>query len=364
MRLLDRYLFRELLTPLAVCIVGIQSIIIFATVFSDAGKIQEAKLHFFETLEYAGAASMDTLTVVLPVALLLALLYALTHHSRFNEITAMRAAGISLWRICVPYFIVGLVMSGVVFELNEHVVPRCLEWKNEVLHRTNESATAGSVPYKLGLINGRAHREWIVEDYHVATGEMFGVTVIWTATNGADMELDANRAMRTNEVWTFYETHELVNHVPSLKTNVMAMPEFDETPQEIRAEIKINNYLNQGGLHPMNISLNDTMTYLWWHPNLSNSVRGRLLTQLHERVATPLTCLVVALIAIPFGAAPGRRNLFFGIAGSIAICFTFFVLQRVGMALGSGGILPAWLAGWLPNIFFSLLGVGMMARIR
>jgi lipopolysaccharide export system permease protein len=97
---------------------------------------------------------------------------------------------------------------------------------------------------------------------------------------------------------------------------------------------------------------------------LSRGDKGRLLTQLHERVATPLTCLVVALIAIPFGVAPGRRNLFFGVAGSIVICFAFFVLQRVGMALGSGGILPAWLAAWLPNIFFSLMGITMMARIR
>jgi lipopolysaccharide export LptBFGC system permease protein LptF len=59
MRLLDRYLFRELLTPLAYCVVGIQSFIVFSTVFSDAGKIQEARLHFFETLEYAAATSMD-----------------------------------------------------------------------------------------------------------------------------------------------------------------------------------------------------------------------------------------------------------------------------------------------------------------
>ena len=45
---------------------------------------------------------------MLPIALLLALLYALTNHARHNEITAMRAAGVSLWRLCVPYFVIGL----------------------------------------------------------------------------------------------------------------------------------------------------------------------------------------------------------------------------------------------------------------
>src|ERR1700734_3607076 len=104
MRLLDRYLLRELFVPLAFCLVGIQSFVIFVTVFTDADKEQEAKLHFFQTLAYASAASMELVTIVLPVSLLLALLMALTQHARHNEITAMRAAGISLWRICAPYF--------------------------------------------------------------------------------------------------------------------------------------------------------------------------------------------------------------------------------------------------------------------
>jgi lipopolysaccharide export system permease protein len=90
-----------------------------------------------------------------------------------------------------------------------------------------------------------------------------------------------------------------------------------------------------------------------------------LLTELHERLAAPWTCLVVVLIAIPFGAASGgRRNLFVGVAGSIFICFAFFVLQRVGLALGLSGWLPAWLAAWLPNLIFGAAGLWMMARVR
>ena len=78
----------------------------------------------------------------------------------------------------------------------------------------------------------------------------------------------------------------------------------------------------------------------------------------------PVTCLVVALIAIPFGAAPGRRNLFYGVAGSIFICLTYFVLQRVSLAFGSSGEWPAWLAAWLPNLFFGFSGIALMMRIR
>jgi lipopolysaccharide export system permease protein len=52
------------------------------------------------------------------------------------------------------------------------------------------------------------------------------------------------------------------------------------------------------------------------------------------------------------------------VAGSVFICFTFFVLQQVGLALGMGGYLPPWLAAWLPNLFFTALGIFSMARIR
>ena len=86
--------------------------------------------------------------------------------------------------------------------------------------------------------------------------------------------------------------------------------------------------------------------------------------ELHGRLAMPWTCFVVMLIAIPFGVAAGQRNLFVGVAGSIFICFTFFVLQQVGLALGTGGYLPAWLAAWLPNLVFGAAGLFLIARVR
>jgi lipopolysaccharide export LptBFGC system permease protein LptF len=71
-------------------------------------------------------------------------------------------------------------------------------------------------------------------------------------------------------------------------------------------------------------------------------------------------------IAIPFGVASGRRNLFVGVAGSIFICFTYFVVQKVSLAAGSApnSHFPAWLAAWLPNLIFGATGLFLMARVR
>ena len=365
MRLLDRYLFRELFAPLAVCLIGIQSLVAFSIVFSDAGKIQDAKMHFFGTMAYIGLASTEYLAIVLPVSELLGILWALSYHARHNEITAMRAAGISLWRICVPYFIVGLAASGALFALNEFVTPWSLNRATQMVEHSSRDTSKNHVS-SLGLTNERGHRIWIIGDYNLDTTEMVNPQVVWVLPDGPNLLLRATRAIWTNNVWTFFNLQELSNsptgYLPMLQTNipVKAMPEFDETPGEIRNDIAIRSYLS---FNP-DLPLADILAYLRWHPDLPRSQKSRLLTEFHSRISTPLTCLVVALIAIPFGAAPGRRNVFFGVAGSIFIFFAYYVLQHVSLAFGSNDAWPAWLAAWVPNLFFLSLGLILTMRIR
>jgi lipopolysaccharide export system permease protein len=106
----------------------------------------------------------------------------------------------------------------------------------------------------------------------------------------------------------------------------------------------------------------EILQYLRLHPKPMQA--SLLYTKLQGRLATPWTCLVVVLIAIPFGAASGRRNVFVGVASSILIFFAYYVLQQVCLALGAGGSLPAWVAGWLPNLAFGLTGLWLTTRVR
>jgi lipopolysaccharide export system permease protein len=50
------------------------------------------------------------------------------------------------------------------------------------------------------------------------------------------------------------------------------------------------------------------------------------------------------------------------VASGIVICFGYFILLRLGLALGSGGLVPAWVAAWMPNVTFALLGLLMLRR--
>src|ERR1039457_5388463 len=96
MRLLDRYLLRELLVPLGYCLCGFLIFWITSDLFVTLGDFQGKGLLVRDIVEYYLVILPEFLTLVLPIALLLALLYALTNHARHQEITAIRAAGVSL----------------------------------------------------------------------------------------------------------------------------------------------------------------------------------------------------------------------------------------------------------------------------
>jgi lipopolysaccharide export system permease protein len=373
MRLLDRYLLRELLTPLAYCLGGFLIFWISFDLFNELPELQERKLHTLDVLGYCAAMTPGFLVLVLPIALLLALLYTLTDLARSNEITAMRAAGVSLWRVCVPYFIVGVAASAVLFGLNEFCVPRSTDWANRILTRyvqKSGDAEAKNEFRNFGFTNTRGRRAWFMSEYHVKNSEMIKPQVNWNLPDGSSRRLYADNAIRTNGVWTFFNVAEYSQAdasaplVPSLQTNELAMPEFDETPAQIQSEIKISGYLSLGGTGKADIPLADILAYLRLHPDLSGKTSSWLLTKFHGRLAAPLECFIVVLIAIPFGAASGRRNLFVGVAGSIFICFIFFVIQSFSLAFGSGGLLPPWLAAWLPDMIFGAVGLFLMTRMR
>ena len=378
MRLLDRYFLRELLIPLGYCLVGFLVFWIAFDVFANLGDFQKNGLLGRDIAEYYLVQAPEILVIILPISLLLALLYSLTNHARHNEITAARVAGVSLWRLLLPYLAVGLLISVGSFALNELCVPNSAEAAKLILAR---HLGPGSGQAKTGEARGlpvrneRDRRDWVIGLYNSVSGEMINPVVGWHEADGSSyLQIHARRAARVNGVWTFYDVEEFKTDmhtnmppVPVLETNLLAMPEFSETPEQIKSEVKISSGLALPGgsrTKKADMSVAEILNYLRLHPNPSASSRSWLYTKLHGRLAAPWTCVVVVLIAIPFGAISGRRNVFMGVAGSLVICFAYFVVQQLALALGSGGYLEPWLAGWLPNLLFGLVGLGLMARIR
>lgn len=380
MRLLDRYLLRELLIPLSYCLSGFLIFWISFDLFSELADFQKEKMSFLEVAHFYVITAPELLVVVMPIALLLALLYSLTNHARHNELTAIRAAGVSMVRICLPYLGVGLLFSGFLFALNEFWVPKSYDAAKELRsRRLAEAGESGRWEHNLNFRNARDGRIWNIQAFNLDTFEMRAPQITWSGDAGMRRSLIATNAIWTNGSWTFQDAQEF--NYPSVeeeasavqdgshseeatRTPVLTIPELSETPEHIKSEVKVKSLQDLKAARKIQLSIAEILSYLRLHPDLNPRFNAMLHTRLHERIATPWTCLVVVLIAIPFGAPSGRRNVFAGVAMSIFICFAFFVLTRFCLALGAGGHLPPWLAAWLPNIVFAATGLALIRRMR
>jgi lipopolysaccharide export system permease protein len=373
MRLLDRYLLRELLLPLGYCLSGFLIFWISFDLMKEMEAFQRNHVGFIDIVRYYLVLSPELLVIILPVALLLALLYSLTNHARYHEIVAMRAAGLSLWRISAPYLGVGVLFSVCVYGLNERLAPHSSEVAQQI--KDGRRAESGGwserrLRRQLNFKNDRDQRLWIIGAYRIDTGEMQDVQVESILVDGKRRHIIAKRAYPAAPGWTFEQVREIVfdpdngSTVSRTPYKTLACPEFTETPTLIKSEIRVSEMSNIDAAKRAQLSIAEIRDYLRLHTHLAPEKSAQLLTQLHGRMAEPLTCLVVVLVALPFGAASGRRNVFVGVANSIFICFTYFILLKFGLALGTGGYVPAWLAAWFPNGFFGALGLWLTQRAR
>src|ERR1044071_80451 len=132
MRLLDRYLLRELLAPLCYCLAGFLILWDAFDLANELHGMQDRGLGVVDIARYYFFRTPEFFINVLPMTLLLALLYTLTNHARHNEITAIRTAGVSLWRLCLPYFAIGGICSVALFALDEFCVPTASDIADQI----------------------------------------------------------------------------------------------------------------------------------------------------------------------------------------------------------------------------------------
>lgn len=370
MRLLDRYLLRELAVPLSYCLIGFYIFWISFDLLSELDEFQSAKLSAGEIVLYYAYKTPELLVTVLPVALLLGLLYALTTHARHNEIVAMRAAGISLFRLSLPYLAVGLLFTFVLFFLNEVWIARNAGAAERITRRKTESKEDLWV-HNVHFRNAAENRIWSIQKYNTKTGEMITPQVEWALPDGTQKKVFAKHALLQDGAWNFFDA-ELFSYSPGrsniwdrfgVRTNRVSFPEFQETPREIALQLRFQRMNAMDAAKRVQLTL-DEIKYLRDHVELNKRDRAMLETQYHARLAKPWTCLVVVLLALPFGTLTGRRNVFAGVAGSIFIVFIYFIIDRFGLAMGVGGFIPAYIAAWLPNTIFAATGLWLTLRIK
>ena len=363
MKLIDRYLLRTLASPLAVCLFAFVLVFMVHDLFDNLGVFVSAGTPLDQVILYYLFLIPSVFYLITPIALLLAVLYSLSHLTKNNELTAMRASGVSLYRLLVPFIAVGMLFVFVVYGVNERVAPACAYWchlfksKEKDKDRVDLDAT-DPIPLK----NNQERRVWSVQEFNSSTYVMRGILLIQEREDGSyEVEYNAGRGEWLDGQLWFHDVaiqryDEYSNpRGPEQQVAHLEMTELTETPKDFLNEIKYRKEW---------MSAFELARFLETRPDLSPKTTWRYRTDFHYRVAIPWASFVVTLLGIPLGSATGRKGAFFGVFVSIGLFFLYYVTITFCLALGKQGSLEPWIAGWLPNLCFLAIGCIFLYRMK
>ena len=363
MKLLDRYLLRCYAGPLAACLAAFSMLYVVADLFNNLSDFIEGQTSAWRVAMFYAALLPTGLVYIVPASLLLALLYCLGQLTKNNELTAMRACGVSTPRLLLPFIATGLAATLAVGLINETVSPWAAWWTRRfVCAQRAEDPASIYVETHLPYRNHTARREWLIGRFDTRTGEMSDIKVEqYHPTDYRILySLKADSAHWMDGRWWFrnvvYQEYDEYNDLkgPPRFEAVREMSDWDETPRLFLEEIRDRDFRSVAGL----------LRFLRNNRGISRAETARTWVDIHHRISLPFTCLIVTMIGLPFGYQTGRRGAMRGTLLALGLFFSYYVLIHLGLWAGKNRWMDAWLAGWLPNILFFGLSLRWIARMR
>lgn len=370
MKTFDRYLLREWLQILGLVLAATCGLLVVQVMYDDFRELREFGARGWVFWQYVGVTIPSFLAIVLPLALLVSLLYALGRLHRSNELTALRAAGVGLFRITAPVWAIGLVCCGLTWWLNTSIVPwsvsesrtmrETLEFQHEA--KTLPEDRRGAV-YSVAFDNSSQGRMWFFNRFSRATRHGYGIQV---------SELDADRR-ETRRIlaaegwadpagggWVFVRGR-VLTFVPKTGELTGSKPFQREVEATFHEDPELMLLIDR---KPVDLSLHELRALI---DHLAAEHSPKLVpyaVRYYSLIADTLGPLIVIAIAIPFAVTGVRVNPAVGVSKSIGLFVLYYVFANLATSLATKHIVDAQLAAWLPNIGMAALAVWFFGRMR
>jgi LPS export ABC transporter permease LptG/LPS export ABC transporter permease LptF len=363
-RILDKYVVSEFLKIFFLVLAGFIVLILVFTVFDLLKDILSHDIGWFIVGEYLINLVPYMLYTVAPLAVLIAVLVTFGMLNRNSEIIAMKACGISLYRLVVPIVSIAAILSLSLFLFDQYYLPQANR-KQEALRNIIKGKPAQTILRpEQNWIFGQPHpgepdRIFYYQFFDPGRNEFANLSLFEfdPSTFALSRRIFAARAVWNPETasWIFLNGWQrdidganVSEYREFLKTS---FAEIHETPSYFQKESKKAQEMNFGQLDSYIGDLSqsgfDTM---------------RLRVELWHKLAYPLMAVVMAALAIPFALSMGRRGSLTGIAVAIAVTLAYFVVDGLFGALGNVNYLPAALAAWSSDLLFGLVGGYLLLR--
>ncbi len=360
-KILDLYISRGFVVYFLWSMIACGTLFVLFTLFDLMDDIFRNDIGINYIVEYFAFLFPQILMVIVPMSVLLAVLINFGILEKNSEITAIKSGGWSLYRAAIPVIILASGFCICLFLIQDYVLPYANIRQDRLWNYIKGKPPQTSMYMQRKWILGEESRIYNYE-YFNANHDSFVDLNIYDI----DMErarilrrIHADRArIEPNGSWILekgwmrdYDSQQAL--FERINTKAFNFPEKA-------------NYFKREMLQPKESS---KLTYL----ELTNYINYlmnsgynaiELQVELNKKISFPLSCLVMALLAVPFSFSVGRKGAFLGIGISIAIAISYWGIAGAFEAMGTYGLLIPMLAAWAPNILFGATGLVLLFTIR
>ena len=351
--ILDWYVTGMYLRWVALAFVGLLGIFYITQFIELSDNLFKEQASGLMLLEHLWYATPQFIYYVLPIAGLVATLVTIGILTRTNELTVMKACGISLYRVVLPILAFSLIWSGCLFVMAE-----------TILARANRHAEALDQQIRTGRVHvfDALNRRWLVNDdgdiYHYLhfdqeRNELGALSIFefeerpWSLgrrTYVAQATFEGDEAAAGiwdgRDVWE-RDFSAAASEDTAYRRDAERLLPAVAPPNVFAAELPDAELMNYSELQEYIEELR---------------TRGfdvvSLVVALHRKASFPFVTVILTLIAIPFAVTTGPRGTLYGVGVGIALAFSYWIVLSIFGAFGSAGILAPMVAAWAPNIFF------------
>ena len=301
----------------------------------------------------------------LPYAAMIAALVVFGVMTKFNETTALRCLGVSIFRLAAPVLLLGFTLSILSFVLHDYVLPeanvRAEALKDVIMGRTPRPRFETR-----GLTFARDNRTLYLYDQLAMTDDrmrspaetsFINLTMIEPGPDGRTQRLVSAKAARWDgETWVLragweavFQSEEDVDLVP-----------FEELKV---ARIEEPAYFASSRAEPNEMTFAEYKDYIADQTAAGYPTEG-LQMHLQKKIAFPAAAFVLTLVGLPFAFKTGKKGALYGVGIALILAVTYYAVQALFAALGDNAQLPAVVAAWAPNALFGAAGVYMLLGVR
>jgi LPS export ABC transporter permease LptG/LPS export ABC transporter permease LptF len=363
-RILDRYVINEFLGVFALVLTGFVMLILVFTFFELVGDILRNHIALTVVGAYLVNLTPSMIYQITPLAVLIAVLVTFGMLNRNSEIIAMKATGISLYRLVIPIVSIAAILSLTLFLFDQFYLPQANR-KQEALRNIIKGKPPQTVLHP--------EQNWIFgQSQHGASGRIFYYQFFDPDRNQfanlSVFEFDpstfalSRRLFAARAVWDARSSTWLLQDGWQRDINAANVTEYREFRQSSFSEIHEEpSYFKKENLQAQEMNFGQLDRYIG-DLRQSGFDTMRLRVQLWQKLTYPLVTIIMAVLAIPFALSMGRRGSLTGIAVAIGVALTYFVVNGLFSALGNVDYLPAALAAWSSDILFGLVGSYLLLR--